>query len=75
MDAKQLQSMPVQAVMDRWPETVPVFVGRAMNCPGCAMAHLMTVAEAAESYDVCAEVLTADLLAVIGRADSGDPIA
>lgn len=75
MDAEQLQSMPVQNVMDRWPETVPVFVRRAMNCPGCAMAHLMSVAEAAASYDVCAETLSADLLAVIGRADSVDPIA
>ena len=75
MDAKQLQSMPVQEVMDQWPETVTVFVHRAMNCPGCAMAHLMTVAEAAASYDVCAEALSVDLLAIIGRADSGNPIA
>jgi hybrid cluster-associated redox disulfide protein len=40
----------VSDVMDAWPATVPVFLGRGMACPGCPMAPFMTVGEAAAAY-------------------------
>lgn len=40
----------VADVLQRWPETLHVFIKRRMACPGCPMAGFMTVAEAAQSY-------------------------
>jgi len=44
--------MVVAEVMRRWPETVPVFIGRRMACPGCPMAPFLTLDEAAASYAI-----------------------
>jgi hybrid cluster-associated redox disulfide protein len=70
MNPDLLEAMLVKDVMDRWPDTVRVFVRRGMNCVGCAMSHLMTVAEAAGSYNLPVTILTADLREVI-RAIEG----
>lgn len=51
----------VAQVMQRWPQTVPVFVRRRMACPGCPAALFETVAEAAAIYGVPADELLADL--------------
>jgi hybrid cluster-associated redox disulfide protein len=62
-----LETMIVAEVMNRWPETVPVFVRRRMACPGCVMAPFMTVAEASKEYGVKASAFAAELAAEIGR--------
>ena len=51
----------VRGVMDRFPDTVPVFLRRGMHCPGCAMAPFMSLAEAAASYGIDPRDLIADL--------------
>jgi hybrid cluster-associated redox disulfide protein len=56
--------MIVADVMNRWPETVPVFVGRRMACPGCPMAPFLTVGEAAASYAMA----TGELVDALRRA-------
>lgn len=71
MKPEDMNALPVQDVMDRWPETVPVFVRRGMNCPGCPMAPLMSVAEAAESYETQADALAVELIAAIGAVETG----
>lgn len=58
----------ISDVLERWPQTLAVFLHRRMACPGCAMAPFMTLAEAAQCYGVPA----ADLLAELGRAIAGD---
>lgn len=63
--------MPVAEVMQRWPETVAVFVGRRMACPGCPMAPFMTVAEAARSYTIDVRHLMDDLRAAMPSAAAG----
>lgn len=65
MKPAALLSMIVADVMDRWPQTVPVFNRRHMACPGCVMAPFMTVGEAARSYDLPGEELAGDLLGAI----------
>ena len=73
MTQTELLSMIVGDVMERWPETVPVFNRRRMSCPGCAMAPFMTVAEAARSYEFVAADLAADLIGVIAADAEADP--
>ncbi|CAO3428855.1 DUF1858 domain-containing protein [Azospirillum doebereinerae] len=58
----------VEDVMERWPQTVPVFVKHRMACPGCLMAGFQTVADAAEIYGLD----TAALLDAFARAIAGD---
>lgn len=58
----------IAEVLERWPQTLAVFLHRRMACPGCAMAPFMTVGEAAECYGVP----TAELLDELRRAIDGD---
>jgi len=59
----------VEAVMARWPQTVPVFVRHRMACPGCLMAGFQTVAEAAALYGLDeAALLDAFARAIAGEA-------
>ncbi|MCW2248605.1 hybrid cluster-associated redox disulfide protein [Azospirillum fermentarium] len=60
-------SDPVGDVLDRWPQTIAVFLTHRMACPGCPVARFQTVAEAAASYgldvglllDACAQAIAA----------------
>ncbi|HYH38683.1 MAG TPA: DUF1858 domain-containing protein [Azospirillum sp.] len=58
----------ISEVLERWPQTLAVFLHRRMACPGCAMASFMTVAEAAACYGVP----PAELLAELHRAIGGE---
>ncbi len=51
----------VAEVMQRWPQTVSVFVRRRMACPGCPAAPFETVAEAAAIYGMPVDELLAEL--------------
>ncbi len=42
--------LSIEQVIERWPQTVPVFVRRRMHCAGCAIARFETVAEACHIY-------------------------
>ncbi|MCG5241855.1 hypothetical protein ACIU1J_19690 [Azospirillum doebereinerae] len=59
----------VEAVMERWPQTIAVFVKHRMACPGCLMAGFQTVAEVAEIYGVD----TSKLLDAFAQAIAGGP--
>jgi len=37
-------------LMDRWPETVAVFIRYRMFCVGCMIAQFHTVADACQAY-------------------------
>ena len=71
MDRDDLSSRIVGDVMERWPQTVPIFNRHRMACPGCAMAPFMTVAEAAVAHRVKVRDLARDLATVIGPAGGG----
>jgi hybrid cluster-associated redox disulfide protein len=51
----------VSAVLARRPKTIRVFVRLKMACPGCALAPLMTLGEAAEAYGLDPQMLIAEL--------------
>jgi len=57
--------MPVAAALAAWPALMAVFVRRGMACPGCPMAELMTVGEAAEVYGLEVEAFVAELRAAL----------
>ena len=40
----------VQEVMDRWPQTIMVFLEHRMNCVGCSMAAFEVLREALDIY-------------------------
>lgn len=42
--------MPVDFVIEHWPETIPVFNKHRMGCVGCSMSAFETLGSAAEIY-------------------------
>ncbi len=47
----------VASVLERWPQSLRVFIDRRMACPGCPMMRFMTLAEAARAYDLAVDDL------------------
>lgn len=47
----------VASVLERWPQSLRVFIDRRMACPGCPMMRFMTLAEAARAYDMAVDDL------------------
>jgi hybrid cluster-associated redox disulfide protein len=58
----------VGALMEERPETLSVFLGNRMHCPGGVMTRFTTVAEAAANYRLDADKLVAELRATAGAA-------
>ena len=52
----------VADVLARWPASTAAFVRRGMACPGCVMAPMMTLEEAAAAYHLDVAELMADLV-------------
>ena len=62
----------ISEVLERWPQTLSVFLRRRMACPGCAMAPFMTLGEAAACYGQPVEELVAEVRrAVDGTVPAG----
>jgi hybrid cluster-associated redox disulfide protein len=55
----------LQALFNRWPVTIPVFIRHRMSCVGCSMAVFDTVEEAAANYGLECTALLAELQAAI----------
>lgn len=53
------------AIMQTWPETVPVFLAHRMACVGCSLAAFNTLAQAARAHNLSLEDLLPDLLAAL----------
>jgi len=45
-----MSKLTVAEVLDRWPQTIPVFFRHRMACVGCAMASFETLADVAAVY-------------------------
>ena len=70
MNEDQLLSLTVADIMDRWPESVPVFLSHKLDCVGCPMAPFETLAEVIEIYQLPEDVFLGELVAVIKQTDS-----
>ncbi len=42
--------MTVEEILNKWPDTVPVFMRHRMACVGCDLAGFETLAEAMDIY-------------------------
>jgi hybrid cluster-associated redox disulfide protein len=49
-DPQYLADLKVAEVLERWPETIPVFFRYRMACVGCPIAPFETLAEVAAIY-------------------------
>ena len=54
-------TMLVSDVMDKWPQTIQVFVRLRMACPGCPIARFHTLAEVAAEYQMDPATLVKEL--------------
>lgn len=61
-----LDELPISGILERWPQTLAVFLRRRMACPGCAMAPLMTLAEVSACYRAPMDELRTELCRAIG---------
>lgn len=61
-----LLDMPISEIMDRWPQTVPVFLKHQPQCVGCAMSVFDTIEDAVLVYNIPVEVVLGELKAVLG---------
>jgi len=57
--------MTIDEVMRRWPQTIPVLIGRRMLCVGCALAPFHSVIDAAIEHDMDKDAFLADLRRVL----------
>jgi len=48
-------------VLDRWPETIDVFIERRMSCPGCYLSRFDTLEDAAETYGLAEDAFLEEL--------------
>ena len=56
-----VSTMLVSDVMDKWPQTIQVFVRLRMACPGCPIARFHTLSEVAAEYQMDSATLLKEL--------------
>jgi len=44
--------MFIADIMERWPETIMLFLEHGMACAGCSLADFSTLADALEVYNI-----------------------
>ncbi len=59
------EELIVADVLDRWPQTIPVFIRHRMACVGCTMAPFETLAEATAIYGMSTDRFVHELREVI----------
>lgn len=45
-------TLTVEEVLNRWPQTVPVFIKYQTSCVGCSMSKFETLEDAAQIYNL-----------------------
>jgi hybrid cluster-associated redox disulfide protein len=70
MEHQQLEAgLTVAEVLDRWPQTVPVFIRHRMACVGCTIAPFETLTEVADIYQLELDDFLQELQQTIDRED------
>jgi hybrid cluster-associated redox disulfide protein len=62
----------VAEVLNRWPETIPVFLKYKLDCVGCDMASFDTLADVIRIYCLPAEQFVNDLRQAILTSGMGE---
>lgn len=66
---KLMADLTVAEVMDRWPQTIPVFFRYRMACVGCPIAPFETMAEVAAIYSLNLNRFLNELEQIIEHAE------
>ncbi|WP_424933447.1 DUF1858 domain-containing protein [Amaricoccus macauensis] len=63
---------PLAELYHRWPETVPAFMQRGMQCPACPFAPFHDIADAAREYGLDPDVFARALRETVERSAEAD---
>jgi hybrid cluster-associated redox disulfide protein len=70
MAHQQLEAgLTVAEVLDRWPQTIPVFIRHRMACVGCTIAPFETLSEVADIYQLEPDEFLQELQQLIDRKE------
>ncbi len=62
--------LTISAILERWPEVIPVFLNHKMSCVGCTLADFMTLEDALEIYKLEKEPFIEQLTQAIENRQS-----
>lgn len=65
--------LTLERMFELWPETVVVFVERALLCVGCPVSPFHTVADTCREYHLDESAFRAELRRIIDRCPETDP--
>ena len=60
------KDMSILDVVQKYPDTVDVFVNAGMGCLGCAAAHFENIEQGAMTHGIDVDQLVKDLNTVVG---------
>ncbi len=60
------KDMSILEVVQKYPDTVDVFVNAGMGCLGCAAAHFENIEQGAMAHGINVDQLVKDLNTVVG---------
>ena len=60
------KDMSILEVVQKYPDTVDVFVNAGMGCLGCAAAHFENIEQGAIAHGIDVDQLVKDLNTVVG---------
>jgi hybrid cluster-associated redox disulfide protein len=63
-------SLTVEEVLERWPQTAPVFNHYRSACVGCALSPFCTLEDVAGTYHLNLTIFLADLRAAVDGFES-----
>ncbi len=67
MPDKITRDMPIGDVVQKYPQTVPVFLAHGLMCFGCAVARFENVEQGAIAHGIDVDALMKDLNAAVSE--------
>lgn len=67
-DALDNPDLMLNELMERWPETIAVFVSHRMLCVGCMIGPFHTISDACREYDLDEEGFVDELRCAVRSA-------
>ncbi len=64
---KITKTMGIQEVVEKYPETVPIFFKHGLGCLGCAAARFESIEQGAMAHGIDVDALIADLNKAVGE--------
>jgi hybrid cluster-associated redox disulfide protein len=66
------KNLPIGEVVQKHPETIPVFLEHGLMCFGCAVARFENIEQGATAHGIDVETLVKDLNAAVAAPPSTD---